>query len=294
MKKIKCAFSISILLSFLIVFFFCTKKSPATIENNGITRIISASPSNTEIIVDLGLADRLVAIDSYSADVDGIPKTLPRLDLIYPDAETILTLKPDILLASELNSTDRGDDPYKLIKAAGIKVVNIPTSNTVEERALSVIVIAEALNVKEKGEQIVSDFNVQIDKIIDNIKNQQIRTDRKIYFEVSPAPYIVSFGRNTFLNDMINIAGGKNIFENENRWLTVSEEAVIAANPDIIFTNTMEIDNPIEEIKTRVGFDHINAVRNNRIYRIDVNSSSRPSLRIINALQQMSDYLNEK
>ncbi|MCL2068133.1 MAG: ABC transporter substrate-binding protein, partial [Treponema sp.] len=68
--------------------------------NNSINRIISTAPSNTEIIADLGMAHKLVAIDRHSANVSGIPDGLVLLDFFYPDAEVILYLSPDIIIAS--------------------------------------------------------------------------------------------------------------------------------------------------------------------------------------------------
>ena len=87
---------------------------------------------------------------------------------------------------------------------------------------------------------------------------------------------------------MIAIIGAYNIFENDNWLVTPGAEAIIERNPDVILTNVNYIDNLITELKSRPGFNHINAVINNQIYMIDNDSSSRPSARVILALQQMS------
>ena len=90
-----------------------------------INRIVSTAPSNTEIITDLGQAHKLVAIDRHSANVSGIPGGLPLLDFFYPDAELIINLEPDIIIASGHNPTGTGDDPFRLLREAGIAVVYI-------------------------------------------------------------------------------------------------------------------------------------------------------------------------
>ncbi len=62
-------------------------------EGNEVTvpkkmeRIISTAPSNTEVLINLGLADKLVAVDKYSSDVDGLPKDIELIDFSNPDAE---------------------------------------------------------------------------------------------------------------------------------------------------------------------------------------------------------------
>ena len=78
------------------------------------------------------------------------------------------------------------------------------------------------------------------------------------------------------------------LFKDENGWTSPSAESIIDKNPDVILTNVNYIDNPIEQIKTREGFENINAVKNNQIYQIDKNSSSRPSQYIIKALNEMA------
>jgi iron complex transport system substrate-binding protein len=92
---------------------------------------------------------------------------------------------------------------------------------------------------------------------------------------------------------MIEIIGGENIFADERGVLFPSAEAIISKNPDVIFTNVNYGDSPaaensVEEIKRRPGFEHIEAVKNNRVYQIDTDSSSRPSPRILLALNQMA------
>ena len=65
---------------------------------NKIERIISTAPSNTEILVELGLADKLVAIDTYSSDVEGISDDVEKIDFLNPDAEAIISLQPDLII----------------------------------------------------------------------------------------------------------------------------------------------------------------------------------------------------
>ena len=97
-----------------------------------------------------------------------------------------------------------------------------------------------------------------------------------------------TFGKDSFLNDMISVIGARNIFGNDNWLVSPGAEAIIGRNPDVILTNVHYITDPIGELKSRPGFDHINAVIYNRVYQIDTNASVRPSARITLALEQMS------
>lgn len=255
---------------------------------NKIDKIISTAPSNTEVIVDLGLGDKLVAVDKYSSDVPGISKDLTKIDFSNPDAEAIIGLNPDIIIASGHNKTGSSEDPFKLVKEAGIPVVYIPSSESIKGIYEDIKFIANVLNVENKGNELVSNMKSKIDEIASIGKN--ITDKKSVYFEISPAPSLFTFGQGTFLNEMIEIIGA-NIFADEKGWISPSAESIIDKNPDIIFTNVDYTENPIKEIETRDGFENISAVKNNAVYQIDKNSSSRPSQKIILALSQMAESI---
>ena len=253
---------------------------------NKLERIISTAPSNTEVLVELGLSDKLVAIDKYSSDVEGIKNDVKQIDFLNPDAEAIISLEPDLIIASGHNKSGSTNDPLKLVKEAGISVVYIPSSESIQGVYDDIMFIASITNSKEKGQQIVDDMKSQINEIAK--KGESVQNKKKVYFEIAPAPNLYSFGNSTFLNEMIELIGAENILKDENGWIAPSAESIIDKNPDVILTNVNYTDNPIEEIKSREGFENINAVKNNEVYQIDKNSSSRPSQHIIKALNQMA------
>ena len=101
MKKILSLITSIIVFSFILV--GCSKKDVVITDREGnkvtmsnkLERIISTAPANTETLVELGLADKLVAVDKYSSDVAGIPDKIEKIDFTNPDAETIISLNPD-------------------------------------------------------------------------------------------------------------------------------------------------------------------------------------------------------
>ena len=249
-------------------------------------KIISTAPSNTEVLMALGLGDKLVAIDKYSTDIEGINTELPQIDFLNPDAETIIGLEPDIVIASGHNKTGSVEDPFKAISEAGIPVVYIPSSDSIDGIYKDIEFIADVVNERSKGKEIVDDMKAQVEEI--KAIGDTITDKKSVYFEISPAPYLSSFGKSTFLNEMIEIIGAKNIFENEEGWVSPTAEAIIDANPDVIITNAGYMENPTEEIKSRDAWENINAIKNNEVYLVDQNASSRPSQNVIKALEQMA------
>ena len=138
MKKILSLITSIIVFSFILV--GCSKKDVVITDREGnkvtmsnkLERIISTAPANTETLVELGLADKLVAIDTYSSDVEGIPSNIEKIDFLNPDAEAIIGLEPDLIIASGHNKSGSSDDPFKLVKEAGISVVYIPSSESIQ------------------------------------------------------------------------------------------------------------------------------------------------------------------
>lgn len=252
-----------------------------------IEKIISTAPSNTEVLMALGLGDKLVAIDKYSTDIEGVNTELPQIDFSNPDAETIIGLEPDIVIASGHNKTGSTEDPFKVISEAGIPVVYIPSSDSIDGIYKDIEFIADVVNEKSKGKEIIDDMKAQVDEI--KAIGDTIADKKSVYFEISPAPYLSSFGKSTFLNEMIEIIGAENIFANEDGWISPTAEAIIDANPDVIITNAEYMDNPTGEIKSRNAWENINAIKNNEVYLVDKNASSRPSQNVVKALKQMAE-----
>jgi len=256
------------------------------IIKNPINRVISTAPSNTEIITDLGMAHLLVAIDVHSVNITGVPAGLPLLDFFYPDAEVIITLEPDLIIASGHNPTGTGEDPFKLLRDMGIPVVYISMSKSIEEIYKDIEFVAGLLQAEKKGEELIRTTRAQVQEIMQ--KTIHVENKKTVYFEISAPPYMMTFGKDSFVDDMITAIGARNIFGNDDWLVMPGAESIIDRNPDVILTNVNYIDDPIGEIKSRPGFNHINAIINDHVYEIDNDSSSRPSARIILAMRQMS------
>lgn len=249
-----------------------------------IETIISTAPANTENLVALGLANKIIAADEYSADVEGLSKDTKLMDFTTPDAEAIIELDPDIIVATEYNGSS--EDPYKAVKDAGICVVYIPSSNSIDGIYEDITFLADLFDVSDKAEEIISSMKSDI-KEIQEI-GSKIKDKKKVYFEIGPAPNLYSFGNSTFLNELIEIAGAENIFKDQESWISPSSESVIDANPDVILTNVNYVENPIDEIMKRDGWENITAVKEKAVYSIDTNSSSRPTPNVIKALKEMA------
>lgn len=281
----------------MMIFVGCSSKPTTMQDREGnefnlpaeINTIISTAPSNTEVLVGLGLADKLVAVDKYSADVEGVSKDLPKIDFRNPDAEAIIALNPDIVIASGHNKAG-DEDPFALIKEAGIPVAYIPSSYSIEGIYGDIEFIASLTDTEKEGKELVNSMKKEVDAI--KAIGDTIQDKKNVYFEIGAGSGLYTFGNETFLNEMIETIGATNIFGEENSWITVTPEAVIDANPDVILANTPGTNEAgltaVEDIVSREGWDTITAVKNGDVYQIDKNSSSRGSQNIIKALKEIA------
>lgn len=256
--------------------------NPITLPEK-IDKIIAIGPSNAEVLVALGAGDKIIAVDAYSGDVEGLKADIPLLPSITEiDGEFVIDLQPDVIFVTGMSKV-KGENPFKVVEDTGICVIVIPSSVSIDAIKEDIRFMAAVLGAESKGSAIISDFQKEVDaikKIGDSIKDK-----KSVYFEVGQ---MYSLGKNTFINEMIELIGAENIFADQESWIAASEESVLAADPDVILTTTNYIDDPLGEIKARPGWDSVTAVKLGAVYYIDTNSSNRPNHNMVKALKEMA------
>ncbi len=264
-----------------------TDKSGAEyIVPDKIQSIVSTSATNTEILSGLGLSDKIVAVDTYSADIDGLKSDVELLDMQNLDMEKIIDLKPDVVVLNEINYSGVADK-YDLLKQSGIEIINIEAADSVQDIIDDITFMSKYTKTEEKGNGLVKD----IEDAVNTLKESDFGDKVKVYFEISAAPYLYSFGNSTYLNEIIGLCGAENIYANEAGWLSNSDESVINANPDVIITNVSYEGYSFEEIYSRAGWNVISAVKNKQIYLVDANSTSRASQNIVKGIKEIANAI---
>ncbi|MDR0539671.1 MAG: ABC transporter substrate-binding protein [Spirochaetaceae bacterium] len=278
-----------LLLVIFILFSACAKKQPPAGSAPIPRRIISLAPSNTEIIIALGFAGKLAAIDRYSADVDGVPQDIPQIDFI-PEAETIIGLQPDIIISTEHNAGASSGDPFSTLRNIGINIIIIPHCTGLDDIYKSITDISAALGAEGRGAEIIADMKKQIDAVQEDAKSS---VKKNVYIEISPSPFVYTAGGATYFNELIEIAGGKNIFASQHGIFTPNIESLLTIDPDVIITTVDYIEDPVNEIKTRNGFSALSAVRRNAVYQINAAAAMRPSQNIVHSLREIKQIIKE-
>ncbi|NLD88156.1 MAG: ABC transporter substrate-binding protein [Clostridiales bacterium] len=281
-KRILSLILVSIL-TITIVLTGCQPNDGTSAAAKNYERIVCGSVASTEIITALGLGDKLVAIDNFAFDVEGIPEDVTMMDFYVPNPEGVLACEPDLFITFDY---EQNVESYKSVEDAGVDVLYVSSSSdSVDDVAADIRYLAEALGKKADGEKLAKDMLNKVDAL--KKKAEKVKEKKTVYFEISPAPSIFSVGSGTFINDMIEIIGAENVFSDSEGYPEISTEAIIERDPDVIITNVNYIPDADKEIIARDGFDELRAVKNGDVYIVDANATSRPTQNVVKAIEQI-------
>ena len=255
-----------------------------------IDTMVVLAPSLAETVVAFGLGDKIIGYDLNSVGLTGLPENVPTFDTINPDVEQLVALAPDVLLVSSLSLYDQ-EAPYQPLIDAGVCVICVPTSGSIDGVKSDISFLAAALSAGEAGQAVLDELNSELDALAATAASIPESERRSVYFEISAAPYMYSTGSGTYMDEMIALIGAENVLSAETGWVSVEGETIVAADPDVIFTNVNYLDDPVAEILGRDGWAGVTAVANGDVYYIDNMASSLPNQNIVIALRQMAEAI---
>ncbi|MDD3065748.1 MAG: helical backbone metal receptor [Endomicrobiaceae bacterium] len=231
-------------------------------------RIISLAPSVTRSLYELGLEEKVIAVTVYCPKGNIQKENVGTL--LEPNIEKIISLNPDLII-----STKEGNNKSVIekIQRLGCKVYVMDTVSNFDEICKNFQNLGNYLDKKETADKILKTVRDEIDGIFLKTKNKK---SEKIFWEVGAQPLFTA-GKKSFVNNYNKFLGTTNIFEDiDMRYPNINIESVILKNPDIILLVNMG-DITHEEIKRWKQINTINAVKNNRIYMLDVNDIFTPT-----------------
>ncbi|RLE51354.1 MAG: cobalamin-binding protein [Candidatus Methanomethylicota archaeon] len=256
-------------------------------------RIVSLAPSNTEILFAIGAGDKVVGVTEYCDYPEEVVsrKSSGNLTVVggFSDinVEVIISLDPDMVIAF-------GTLQVKAVEALeeqGIPVI-VLNPCTVEDVLNDIKLVGKAVGMYKEAKHLVENLTQRIQVIQEKVANAP---KVKVYYELWYDP-LMSAGPGTFISDLIFMAGGENIFSDaKTQYPIVSAEEVIARNPDVIVlpdSYMMYYSISAEQVKSRPGWDAINAVKNNRIYFVDEDLLVRPGPRLIDGLEELAKIIH--
>ena len=285
-------------------------------------RVLSLLSSTTEIIYALGCGDRLVGrshecdypeevselpictipkfnVDGTSREVDDEVKSLVQsaLSIYYINEKLLKELKPDIIFTQSqcevcAVSVSDVENALKNITGLSSRVISVEP-NSIEDIFNDILTIAEILNVRKKGKELVESIKAKIDN-----------TEKIVYQKSSPSIAAIEWidplmAAGNWVPQLIKVAGGKNLFGEAGKhspWMKYND--LVEQDPEIIIVMPCgyDIKKSLIEIKTlesKKGWGSLKAVRNRNVYITDGNQFfNRPGPRIIESLEILLEIIH--
>jgi iron complex transport system substrate-binding protein len=291
---------VSVLLTLaLLLCLNCTPQSPPNNIVDGLgrnitiekipQRIVSLSPSNTEILFALGLGDKVVGVTEY-CNYPQAAATKPKIGgFSTVDIEKVVSLEPDLVLAANIHSKT----VIPALEKLGLIVVAL-TPNSLPEVLDSITLIGKITGQNKQASKLVSDLRPRIEAITDKTQTLSPNQRPRVFYITWHDP-LMTAGKGTLADDVISSAGGQNIASDISGDKTIDLETVIYRDPQVIVASlgmgTGE-DLPWQYVQNEPRLKNTQALLNDRIYKIDGDLIHRPGPRIVDALEQMAYFIH--
>lgn len=254
---------------------------------DNVSRIVSLAPSITEVVYHLEKEDLLKGATQYS-DTPEAAKLLPRVgSYVRIDVEKVVALKPDLCLAikdgNPLHTVTR-------LEALGIPVYVVNPRN-LEEIMEMITGLGELLGAEEKAAGITDDMHKRVNRVVEKLKGDVPRPG--VFFQIDAEP-IVSAGKGTFIHELINLAGGRNLAaEAGNQYPKFSWEDVLHFRPDVVVIATMAGGYTEERLKSGwYRWPGVPAVKNDNVHVVEAGLVDRPTPRLIQGLETFAAIIH--
>lgn len=252
-------------------------------------RVVVLTASDVEILYALGAGDTLAGRGEYA----NYPLTALDVPSVQSGMETnieqIIALEPDLVIMAVMAQTP---EQVERLEKAGIAVA-VTNATDIAGTYEAITLIGSLVGRSDEAAALVKDMQARFDSLREKAASLE---GGSVYFEVSPLMYgLWTAGKGTFMQEIADIVGLKNAFEDVDGWAEVSQEQVLLRDPDFIVTVAMyfgEGPTPIEEISSRAGWENLRAVKNLRVLQLDSDEVSRPGPRLANAAELLFDLVH--
>jgi len=281
------------------IFFSCNKENNDMKKNNYIMsekcpikgvpqKVVSVSPAVTEIIFDLDCGDRLIGRTDFCTYPPQVKNIKSIGGINNANLEMIISMRPDLVITSSIFTKKM----FQTIEAAGIPIISFKERNSIDGMYDVITMLGNILDKKDKANEIINNSKQRLQKIKakrENInKTKGLKTLPKIYYVVGfGSSGDFSAGKDTYINEIITLAGGDNIAKNSINW-SFSTEELFAQQPDYIFVRK---EDSASFVNTH-PYTELKAVKNKKVYGIDSGLMDIQTPRSIDAIEFISKVIS--
>lgn len=260
---------------------------PVTLESPP-GRIVSLSPSVTEVLYALGAGDQVVAVDEMS----DFPEHAPTTDMsgLTPNPETISSHEPDLVLI-ESDTEGLADS----LAAADIETLVIPDAESLDEAYQRYSVLGRATGHEEASQELISETQEAIEQSVTRVGDTA--GELSYYHELDPTYYTATSA--TFIGDIYELFGLDNIADGDDPtalggYPQLSAERILEADPDLIFLADTECcGQDSSTVAERPGWDTLRAVTEDAVIELDDDVASRWGPRIVEMVDEVAEAVAE-
>lgn len=251
-------------------------------------RIVSLSPSNTEILFALGLADRVVAVTDY-CNYPPEAGTKPSIGgFSTPNIEEIVALSPDLILAASIHEAK----VIPRLEEQGLTVFAL-NPKTLDEVLAAISLTGKITGVGENASVLVSGMRQRINMVTDKTASLPPEQRPGTFYIVWHDP-LMTAGSGTLQDELIQKAGGANISQGIADYGNVSLEVVVKENPGVIIAGaghgSVE-DQTLQYARSEPRLRDTVARQTGRVHAVDADLASRPGPRIVDGLEQFARFI---
>ena len=244
-----------------------------------VERVISLAPNLTENIFAVGAGDRLVGITTFCNYPDETAAIAKVGDTMNPNMETIIALKPQIVFVSTASQIENFT---RTLEANNITVF-VTNPKDLDGILANLRHLAEIFGTSERSAVLINQLQNRISAV-----DRQMRDKQKVktFVQISKEP-LFTIGKESFLTEIIERAGGISVTKDVSMaYPKISKETALALNPAAIILS----ESP-DNLEPNDVFKNSAAVRNSKVFKVNADIVSRPSPRIVDALEQIAEAL---
>ena len=245
-----------------------------------IVSAVSLAPSATEMLFAAGAGARVVGVTTY-CNFPEAAKSIEKVgDTQTPNIERIIALKPDVVFVSTASQLETFMQTLEQQNIA----VYVTDPKGIDGVTENLRVLGRLFGTEEQTDRLADELQNRAIHVYENVNGQP---RPKVFMQISKEP-LFTIGSDAFLTDVIARAGGESVTKDvPSGFPKLSKETASAMNPDVIILSDSEDNREPNDV-----FRGSPAVVNGRVYKINADIISRPGPRLVDALEQIADFLH--
>lgn len=244
-------------------------------------RIVSLNPTTTEILFAIGVGSKVVGRTKWDSWPDSA-KLVPDVgDALRPNVESVLAVKPDLVL---LYASNDNRTAAQQLRASGVRTVAMRVDSIAEFKRITLL-LGQLVGEERRAQNVVD----SVQKTLDRVRAATSSLPRVSAFYHTWEKPIITIGMHSFLNEIVEIAGGRNVYGNVKASAPiVTMEDIVSRNPDVILVGP-----PVDKnMYASKAWQVVPAVKNRKVFTYDTMVVGRPSVTLGMAAVNIANLLH--